>query len=344
MAGTSPDVSGLWCHRMDMACRRNPARAPAPCARRGLWLLASGLLLMLGCGGGAVGHPEVPDPQGRLLAPASGAALRVDTPEVLRAEVEVFGLQIGTLKSSLCPPTAQALGTMETSVTSAPIVNVIRRTSGEAKTEFAELSPAPQASEYNFRDGDLLRHYRVEYGAGNYQYVYDNGGPQTLTGRNEVPEGASPHDLHSAMLLLRTWRPRLDEAAYFYVVLGRKLWRVDVSAAGPQVIKTQGAPRLTHRLDGVAVRLQQSPEVAPRRFSVWLSEDSERVPVRMVADASFGELTMTLTEREVGGRSCEASAVARDMTRAPAHAVASLLGKAWRSPSSSEGSDEAPAP
>lgn len=321
-----------------MACRRNPARAPAPCARRDVWPLVSALLLTLGCGRGVVGHPEAPDPQGRLLAPASGAAL-VDTPEVLRAEVEVFGLQIGTLKSSRCPPTAQALGTMETSVTSAPIVNVIRRTSGEARTELSELSPAPHASEYNFRDGDLLRHYRVEYGAGNYQYAYDNGGPQTLTGRNEVPEGASPHDLHSAMLLLRTWRPRLGEAAYFYVVLGRKLWRVDVSAAGPQVIKTQGAPRLTHRVDGVAVRLQQSPEVAPRRFSVWLSEDSDRVPVRMVADASFGELTMTLTERAVGGRSCAASDVASDATGAPAHPVAGLIGEAWRGLPSSGRSD-----
>lgn len=318
---------------MDMASPRNPTQAPACRAARRDWALISTLLLSLGCGAGTAIHAESPDPEGRLLTPPSGAAHLVDTSEVLRAEVEVFGLQIGTLQSALCPPTAQALGTMETSVTSAPIVNVIRRTSGEAKTEFSELSPAPRASEYNFRDGDLLRHYRVEYGAGNYQYAYDNGGPQTLTGRNDVPEGASPHDLHSAMLLLRAWRPRLDEAAYFYVVLGRKLWRVDVRAVGPQVIKTQGSPRLTHRVDGVAVRLQQSPEVGPRRFSVWLSEDAERVPVRMVADASFGELTMTLTDRDVGSGSCTARDVAQGGPQpAPTGEVAGLIGKAWHRP------------
>lgn len=317
-----------------MARHRHPTRAPAARPRSGWRPLLSTFLLTLGCGRGVIGNAEAPDPQGRLLTPSSRAASVVESPEVLRAEVEVFGLQIGTLQSSLCPPTAEALGTMETSVTSAPIVNVIRRTSGDAKTQFSALAPGPRASEYSFRDGDLLRHYRVEYGAGNYQYVYDNGGPQTLTGQNEVPEGASPHDLHSAMLLLRAWRPRLDEAAYFYVVLGRKLWRVDVRAAGPQVIKTQGAPRLTHRVDGVAVRLQQSPEVAPRRFSVWLSEGSDRVPVRMVADASFGELTMTLTERDVGGNRCAPRDVAKgDEAGAPAREVAALLGGAWHSPS-----------
>lgn len=322
---------------MDMARPRHQSQAPALRASRAAWPLAT-LLLTLGCGHGAVGPAEAPEARGRLLASRSGAANVVERSEVLRAEVEVFGLQIGTLRSSLCPPTPQALGTMETSVTSAPIVNVIRRTSGEAKTELSALGPAPHASEYNFRDGDLLRHYRVEYGAGNYNYAYDNGGPQTLTGKNEVPEGASPHDLHSAMLLLRAWRPRLDEAAYFYVVLGRKLWRVDVQAVGPQVIKTQGSPRLTHRVDGVAVRLWQSSEVAPRRFSVWLSEDPERVPVRMVADASFGELTMTLTDREVGGGRCASRDVAEgDVPRAAAPAVAGLLGEAWHSPSVSPG-------
>lgn len=221
---------------------------------------------------------------------------------------------------------------METRVTSSPIVNVIRRTSGEAKTELSDVSPAPQASEYHFRDGDLLRHYRVEYRAGTYQYAYDNGGHARQTGEHAVPEGAEPHDLHSAMLLLRRWRPRLDEAAYFYVVLGRKLWRVDVTAAGPQVIKIQEAPRLTHRIDGVATRLWESADAAPRRFSVWLSEDKERVPVRMVADASFGEVTMTLTERELGVARCAPLDIAEVSPSSAASGATALLGQAWMAP------------
>jgi hypothetical protein len=133
------------------------------------------------------------------------------------------------------------------------------------------------------------------------------------------------------MVLLRSWRPRLHETAYFHVVLGRRLWRVDVVADGPQVIKiTGGAARLTHRIDGVGVRLWQTSEVEPRRFSLWLSEDPERVPLRMVADASFGEVTMTLAERNVGSARCDTDTESDTGARKPQAPPATLIGRAWR--------------
>jgi hypothetical protein len=136
---------------------------------------------------------------------------------------------------------------------------------------------------------------------------------------------------------LRAWRPRLDETAYFYVVLGRRPWRVDVTSRGPEMIKLGDDPRLTYRIDGVAVRLGEGPDTPPKRFSLWLSEGAERVPLRMVADASFGQATMTLTGRESGERECAPPAVARTprppRTRPPvappANAPASLIGSAW---------------
>jgi hypothetical protein len=101
------------------------------------------------------------------------------------------------------------------------------------------------------------------------------------------------------------------------------------------MIKLGEDPRLTNRIDGVAVRLGEGPEpVTSKRFSLWLSEDSDRVPLRMVADASFGAVTMTLTGRDTARRECPAPAVAG--TRAPpSGAVAAgsgLIGTAWTSP------------
>jgi hypothetical protein len=132
------------------------------------------------------------------------------------------------------------------------------------------------------------------------------------------------------MVLLRAWRPRLNETAYFHVVLGRRLWRVDVVSAGPQVIKTNGVARLTHRIDGAGARLWRPSDVEPRRFSLWLSEDPERVPLRMVADASFGEVTMTLTEREVGRSRCAAGTESDTGAEQPRVAPTAVIGSAWR--------------
>jgi hypothetical protein len=294
-----------------------------------------GWLGALGCGQAGLVEPEVPVHESRLLSPP--ASVRAHG-EVLHASVEIFGLRIANLDSSLCRA-ANGSATMATEVEAAPLVQAIRKTSGEAKTELSGVMPA--SSDYTFRDGDIVRHYQVDYRTGGYAYVYDNGGVERRTGVDGIPEGAEPHDMHSSMMLLRAWRPRLDETAYFYVVLGRRPWRVDMTSRGPEMIKLGDDPRLTYRLDGVAVRLGDNPEkIPPKHFSLWLSEDTDRVPLRMVADASFGQVTMTLTGRESGARDCAPAAPARvraplragqaGMHRAGEHA--GLIGTAWSTP------------
>jgi uncharacterized protein DUF3108 len=287
------------------------------------------MLCASGCGQGVLDEAAHPLPErGRLLA--SSGVLRAPPAERLQARIDLFGIRLAGLESTLCHSEPNLPVTLETRVTAAPLLNVIRTVGGEAKTELSP-SRAPLSSEYHFREDDLLRHYQVNYREGTYAYVYDNGGSSQLTGEEAVPEGATAHDLQSAMLLLRSWRPRLGELGYFYVVLGRRLWRVDVTSAGPQVLKTEGSPRLTHRIDGVAARLWEPSQAAPRHFTLWLSEDADRVPVRMLADASFGEVTMTLTDRGSGGPEC----APRPLPLASAPATAprpsgTLVGQAWR--------------
>jgi uncharacterized protein DUF3108 len=263
----------------------------------------AGLLLALGCGQSALREPLDPaQPQGSLLELPPRAVSQAG--EVLHAQVELLGLQLGTLETSSCPARGALPATMQTQITGASLVNFIRKVGGDARTELA-ASRSPRVSEYNFREGDILRHYRVEYQPGRFHYLYDNGGQATRTGQGSVPEGASPQDLHSAVGLLRAWRPRLGERAHFYVVAGRRLWRVDVTSVGPQVIETQGVSRLTHRIDGEGVRLWDEPDTSPRQFSLWLSDDADRVPVRVQADSKLGAVTMTLTEREQAPASCQ---------------------------------------
>ena len=315
-----------------MAPPSTETRTPPRRAWRGLARWA-GAALLLGCGAATLPEAQDPGPRGRLLnLPVTPPHTRLaGAPEVLHAEIELLGIQLGTLHSSVCPPTAHGSATVASRVTAAPLVKMIRHASGEAKTELAAPSQAPRASEYRFRDGDLLRNYRVDYRPGEFDYAYDNGGSAQRTGQSSVPEGASAHDLHSALVLLRTWRPRLGEQAYFYVVLGRRLWRVDVTSEGPQVIKAQGSARLTHRIDGVGVRLWRPTDATPKRFSLWLSEDADRVPLRMVGDASFGEVTMTLTDREQGN---DALCAGGELTRGEAPPTAgpvpaTQVGRAW---------------
>lgn len=297
--------------------------------RLGLW---AGVLLMLtACARDAVIESVDPDVGGHLLEPGGSRDLGQKS-EVLRAEIELLGLALASMESHRCPALDDRPASIETRVDAAPLVRAIRRTSGEARTVFGGETAAPTRSDYVMRDGSLLRHYLVDHAEGRFDYSYDNGGAHSRRGHDDVPEGAAAHDLHSAMVLLRAWRPRLDETAYFYVVMGRRLWRVDVAAKGPQVIKIDGVPQLTYRIDGVGVRAWQPTEVEPRHFSLWVSEDPERVPLRMVADASFGEVTMTLTDRKVGAARCAADTGSDSSTEAPPAATTGVVGSSWRTP------------
>jgi hypothetical protein len=271
-------------------------------ARRGLGR-RSFLFLLLGAGcarDALLADPAAP--RGHLISfpaePLAASALRSET---LAAEVEVLGLRLGTLESARC--TLRDATQVETHLAPIPLVNALHRSGADARTVFGP-SYTPLTSEYHIQDGDLLRHYQVQYRVGAYEYVYDNGGRAKNRGRESVPEGAPAHDLHSALLLLRSWRPRLGELGYFYIVVGRRLWRADLKFAGPEVIMVQGAPRLTQRIDGTSVRLWETAESDPRRFSLWLSEDADRVPLSLVADSSVGEVRLTLTSRERGEGDC----------------------------------------
>jgi hypothetical protein len=277
------------------------------------------LFLLLGAGCARDARIEDPEaPRGHLISfppdssPAGSSPPNTGTAsasgsETLSAEVEVLGLRLGTLQSSRC--TLHGATQIETHLAPIPLVNALHRSGGDARTVFGPSS-MPLSSEYHIQDGDLLRHYQVQYRTGAYEYVYDNGGRAKNRGRESVPEGAPAHDLHSALSLLRSWRPRLGELGYFYVVVGRRLWRVDLKFAGPEVILAQGTPRLTQRIDGTSVRLWQTQESDPRRFSLWLSEDPDRVPLSLVADASVGEVRLTLTSREHGAGDCGTSSQA----------------------------------
>jgi len=302
--------------------RRGPGAAAGACVGLSLALLTAA------CGQAGLVEAEAPVAAAVAAQPLEQSQVRQVGSEVLHASVEVFGIEIATLDSALCRE-PQGSAVLRTQVEAAPLVKVIRKTSGNAMTQLPEPGRLPRSSDYTFRDGDLTRHYAVDYRAGSYGYVYDNGGIEQRTGSDDVPEGAFAHDMHSAMLLLRSWRPRLGESAHFYAVLGRRPWRVDVTSRGAEMIKMGDSARLTYRIDGVAVRLWQPESAQPKRFSVWLSEDADRVPLRMVADASFGQVTMNLTGREQGEAGCAASQQARLDAPVAAPRAGGVVGTAW---------------
>jgi hypothetical protein len=115
-----------------------------------------------------------------------------------------------------------------------------------------------------------------------------------------LAQGLAVHDAHSAMAQLRGWRAAPGTTRTVFVVGGRRLWRIDVTYAGQDTIGSAIGNRHAIRFTGESYRVRRdfTPETArpSRTFTVWLSDDADRVPLKVTAKTELGDIVMDLTE------------------------------------------------
>lgn len=108
------------------------------------------------------------------------------------------------------------------------------------------------------------------------------------------------HDAHTAMAQLRGWKGTKGQTRTVFVVGGRRLWRVDVTYAGEETIGGALGNRRTIVFDGKSFRARSNMTLEStkpaRTFKVWLSDDADRVPIKVTASTELGDIAMDLVE------------------------------------------------
>lgn len=111
---------------------------------------------------------------------------------------------------------------------------------------------------------------------------------------------ATVHDAHTAMAQLLGWKGKKGESKTVFVVGGRRLWRIDVTYAGEETI---GSALGNHRaiiFEGKSYRAKNNlaleSDKPTRTFKVWLSDDADRVPLKVTAATELGDIVMDLLE------------------------------------------------
>jgi hypothetical protein len=111
---------------------------------------------------------------------------------------------------------------------------------------------------------------------------------------------ASAVDSHAAMAQIRQWQASAGERRTLWVLSGKRLWRADITMGGREVMGSRLGNRRAVRLTGVAYRskpdLSVEPGKAPRRFEVWISDDADRVPLRVNAITEYGNVIIDLID------------------------------------------------
>ena len=104
------------------------------------------------------------------------------------------------------------------------------------------------------------------------------------------------HDVHSAVMVLRAWRPLPESRNEMLVVMGRHLWRLELVYKGPDVVTVASGPRPAVRIEGLATKQSKNPSKrVQRKLFVWFSDDDDRVPLRALAESEFGPVELALT-------------------------------------------------
>jgi uncharacterized protein DUF3108 len=155
-------------------------------------------------------------------------------------------------------------------------------------------------------DGDLTfgNHHvlvKTEFGEAGYQLTITRDGSPPARHFQRMP-GVPLYDSHAVMARIRGWVPEVGQRAYFYVIGGRYLWHNLVQLTSRETVRTALGTFPALRIDGLATRVNSrlgfDLTKKPRTYTVWLSDDNDRVPLRVQARTELGDLDVELVSYE----------------------------------------------
>ena len=102
--------------------------------------------------------------------------------------------------------------------------------------------------------------------------------------KHDWHEGDDLHDLHSAIGMLRGWEPAPNAEREVQIALGSSHFSLTIGPAGRGIVV--GRPAL--RFAGVAQQVSH--------FTIWLSDDTARVPLAAETETPLGTVGVELTD------------------------------------------------
>ena len=81
---------------------------------------------------------------------------------------------------------------------------------------------------------------------------------------------------------------------------GKRRWHITGKVLEKQSVSTPAGPYRAYKVSGVAVR--EGRPAYKRAFTVWISDDEDRLPVRLVSPGRLGEVELMIDHFKRGRR------------------------------------------
>lgn len=250
---------------------------------------------LAGC---AAAEAMTPPPAAATAAPSS--ELGLNPGETMAYSLKLGGMEAGEAQLAVGQPGdfngARAINVTSKAQTTGA-ADALKHVVDTASTQIDMATGLPLSLETFVETGDKRTTGKAAFDAKQISVeVVDS-----KTHQYKITVGKEPiYDAHAAMAQLRGWKPQPGASRSVWVLGGKRLWRVDVKLIGYETIATAMGNRRAVRLDASSYRgrpnLTVESTTPGRTFSVWLSDDGDRVPLKVTAHTELGEIAMELTD------------------------------------------------
>ncbi|MBK7539354.1 MAG: DUF3108 domain-containing protein [Myxococcales bacterium] len=264
-----------------------------------LGLVLATVSVAAGCGGTAEAF-ALPGAPAVSLADAD---LGLWPGETMAFEVKLGGLQVGEAALAVGEPgdyQGKRAITVRSKIGTTGAVRLVRPVDDEATTVIEVGTGAPLHLQSHVLMNGQETFTTATFTPGKALVEVRRTGAPTPAPYAFTFDDLPTHDAHSAMADLRGWRPAPGATRTVWLVGGRRLWRIDLTYVGIEQLGTAQGNRAASRLHGIGYRVHPDRKVddrrPPRHFTVWMSDDADRVPLRVTALTELGEVQIDLAD------------------------------------------------
>ncbi len=266
------------------------------------------LFLFASCGAGAsaplavesIALPKLPavtiKPQKTLFIPGENMSFEISLRGVLGGTAVVAVGQPGYMDGT-------SAIVIRSRVQSAGVIAAIKQVRDEIVTWVDLETGVVMKHEAASKFGDKEAIIASNFGSGKpgpFPLDYQRKGKANMTVVQALPKEALAFDIHAILGLLRAMDVEDGDTESFFLLSGRRLWRSSLEVGAHETIKTATGRHPAIRFDGVAQRVNRAlgdvKKKKPRNYSVWLSDDANRLPLLVMATTEYGDLRVELVE------------------------------------------------
>jgi hypothetical protein len=229
------------------------------------------------------------------------SAIKLDDLKIATGSFEVLGR---------CLADGKPVFDVSTRVASTGILTVFQSGKSETRGLVDVDGSSPVESHWDVLIGERRTVLDADFARGSFRYhqkryLPEEDKPKESRRQIVAPIEQVPHDGHSVLGYLRSWEPPDGTRGFVYALMGRNLWKADLHFVGREPLGTAKGLVLSRRIEGVARRVSERnfeplKASAPRPFTLWISDDQARLPLRILLETEVAKVTVELERHRPG--------------------------------------------